>query len=298
MKTAASVKALLKNRAQKERRNTQDLFVLYVLERTLYRISISPYAASFTLKGGILLYGVFEGQYVRTTTDVDLLGSHISNDADTIKKAFIEILTISCNDPIRFDLGTLAVKNITEFKKYHGVNISVIAFLDRTRIMTNIDVGFGDAVYPERRKMAYPTILGDEPPILYAYPLESVVAEKFEAVVSLGSVNSRYKDFYDLYTLSEQFDFQGRDLQKAFVQTFDNRKTPLNEIVAFEDGFADDSFRKNRWKGFVKSKRVVVDLTLEEAVARIKKFLIPVVAAIRQDRILDSSWDHKVKDWV
>ena len=298
MKTAASVKAKLKYRAQRDGRNVQDVFIAYVLERVLYRISVSPYTENFTIKGGILLYGLFDEKYARTTTDIDLLGNRISNDSAFIKQVFKEILSIECDDAITFDLNTLTTKNITEFKEYHGVKVSLMAFLERTRIPVNIDIGFGDVIYPDKQKMEYPTVLDDDPPRLFAYSLESIVAEKFEAIVSLGVANSRYKDFYDIYMLSGRFDFDGKDLAAAIAETFAYRKTGLTTIVAFEEGFADDPYRKGRWKGFIKSKHADIDLSLEEVLAYDRSFLSPIVETIQHGSAPDMHWDHVTRRWI
>ena len=297
MKTATSVKARIKNRADKEKRNVQDMFILYVLERVLYRLSLSPYKDNFVLKGGCLLYGVFNEQYARTTTDIDLLGIRISNESEYMKKIFADVLSVECDDAIRFDINSLSARNITEFKEYHGVNVSVIAYLDRTRVPVNIDIGYNDVIYPREQVMEYPTILDDEPPILNAYSLESIIAEKFEAIVSLGVVNSRYKDFYDIYTLAHRFDFSGKELLEAIIETFEHRKTTLEKIAAFEEGFADDAYRKGRWKGFIKTKRADTDLSLDETIAFIRTFLEPIVTAINNGKRFDKLWNHSNASW-
>ncbi|SEA04270.1 Nucleotidyl transferase AbiEii toxin, Type IV TA system [Lachnospiraceae bacterium NK3A20] len=123
MRSAISVKERLKNYAKKNHRVVQDVFIVYVLERTLYRLSISKYKDQFILKGGILLYGLYEGDFTRATTDIDLLGTGISNEADKMKTVFSNIFSMECDDPIAFQLDTLKVSNITEFKHYHGLNI-------------------------------------------------------------------------------------------------------------------------------------------------------------------------------
>ena len=197
MSSAASVKDRLKNYAKNSKRIFQDVLTVYILERVLFRISKSAYANSFTLKGGILLYGLYSDNFTRATTDIDLLGGNISNDKEKLRSVFRQILSIETDDPIRFDIHTLEVVNITEFKKYHGVKVTTMAYLDRTRIPVVIDIGFGDIVYPGRILMDYPTILENEVPRLFVYSIYSIVAEKIEAIVSLGLANSRYKDFYD-----------------------------------------------------------------------------------------------------
>lgn len=214
MTNATSVKDRLKKQAIENGKTVQDKLVTFCLERTIYRLSISEYAERFTLKGGIFLYALFEGEYARATMDIDLLAQRIQNDADEMKKIFHDIFSIECDDALRFDLNTLKVINITEFKEYHGVHVSIMGYLDRTRIPVSIDIGFGDVVYPERMKMEFPVLLDMEVPEIYAYSIYSVIAEKFEAFVSLGFANGRYKDFYDIYVLAERYDLNGMELKK------------------------------------------------------------------------------------
>lgn len=159
-----------------------EILVLYGLERTVYRISISKYAPHFVLKGGIFLYALLEGQYPRATTDIDLLAQQIGNDTEEIKHVFTDIFSLETDDPLRFDLDTLRVIPITEFKEYHGINISIIAYLDRTRIPISIDIGYGDIIYPECIEMDFPMVLNDERPRIFAYSIVSVIAEKLEAI--------------------------------------------------------------------------------------------------------------------
>ena len=175
MTVAISVKDRLKKQAVENGKTMQDMLVTFGLERTIYRISISPYAECFTLKGGIFLYALFGGEYARATMDIDLLAQHILNDADEMKKVFRDIFSMECDDALRFDLDTLEVINITEFKEYHGVNISIMCHLDRTKVPVSIDIGFGDVIYPDRMKMEFPVLLDMEVPEVYAYSIYSVI---------------------------------------------------------------------------------------------------------------------------
>lgn len=197
MISAASIKSRLKNIAIKENSTMQNELVTYALERTIYRMSISKYSDNFTLKGGIFLYALFNRQYPRATMDIDFLANKIANDSEFMKEVFTEIFLIQCDDALYFDLSSLKVENITEFKEYHGVNVSILALLEKTKIPVSIDIGFGDIVYPDRIKMDFPVLLDMEIPSVNAYSIYSAIAEKFEAIVSLGRYNSRYKDFYD-----------------------------------------------------------------------------------------------------
>ena len=297
MRNATSVKERLKNYAKKNNRIVQDIFTVYVLERTLYRISVSNYRDKFMLKGGILLNGLFTEDFTRATTDIDLLGTKISNEAENMKTVFEEIFSQECDDPIVFRLDTLKVSNITEFKEYHGLNIYILALLDRTRIPVSIDIGFGDIIYPDRVEMDYPTLLDDDPAKMYAYSIESTIAEKFEAIVSLGEANGRMKDFYDICSISGKTDMDGVVLQTAIIETFHHRNTGFDDIAAFDEGFCEDPLRISRWRGFLKQKNVLAPIDFMDAIENIKKFLNPVVLAIREDDTFSGTWDHVIKAW-
>ena len=244
---ADSVKARLRNLAIKEGGTFQEKLVTYALERSIYRLSISEYVDRFTLKGGIFLYALLDRQFARATMDIDLLAQRIPNDAATMKAVFQSIFAIEYDDALRFDPGSLKVTDITRFKEYHGVNVSINAYLDRTRIPVSIDIGFGDVIYPKRVEMDFPALLNMDTPKIYAYSVYSVIAEKFEAFTSLGLAGSRYKDFYDIYILANKFDLDGKELQEAVRETFSNRETTFDDIVAFDSDFTTDSVRWNRW---------------------------------------------------
>ena len=284
MISAVSVKDRLKNLAKEDGRTMQDELVTYGLERAIYRLSISEYAERFTLKGGIFLYALFDGNFARATVDIDLLAQHISNDAE--------------DDALQFDLESLDVINITEFKEYHGVNVSIMGYLDRTRVSVSIDIGFGDVVYPERMRMTFPVLLDMDAPEVYAYSIYSVIAEKFEAFVSLGLANGRYKDFYDIYVLSANYDLNGNELKNAIVETFMHRETTFDDIVAFEPDFIEDTVRQGRWNAFIKKKKAMMKIEFEEAIEQSKKLLLPIVEAIEQNKKFDYQWDRDKKEWI
>jgi predicted nucleotidyltransferase component of viral defense system len=297
MTNAVSVKDRLKKQAIEEGKSMQDKLVTYGLERTIYRISVSQYVERFTLKGGIFLYALFDGEYARATKDIDLLAQHISNDAEEMKNIFHEIFAIQCDDAINFDLGTLKVIDITEFKEYHGVNISIMGYLDRTRVPVSIDIGFGDVIYPDRIKMEFPVLLDMEVPEVYAYSIYSVIAEKFEAFVSLGLANGRYKDFYDIYVLADKYDMNGTELKNAVVETFSHRGTGFEDIVAFEPDFTEDAVRQNRWNSFIKKKRALVKVSFDETMLLVQTLLMPIVEAIQSNTVFSMRWDKVSKSW-
>jgi len=298
MNNVASVKDRLKNISIATGKTVQELLTAYGFERTIFRLSKSRYASNFTLKGGIFLYAVFNGNYARATTDIDLLAQKISNDVEDMKAVFTDIFSLEVDDPLSYDLASLDVHPITEFKEYHGVNVSIMAYLDRTRIPISIDIGFGDVVVPERVMMDFPVILSNENPRIYAYSLCSSVAEKFEAIVSLAYDNSRFKDYYDLYVLATTHDFSGKEMVEAVRETFENRHSSLNEIVAFEEGFADNPLRQSRWNAFVKKKKALLPITLQETIDMIQKFMQPVADAVMNDTKLDASWSHERQSWL
>lgn len=297
MITAASIKARLKNHAKKSGHTLQNELTMYGLERTIYRISVSPYAEKFTLKGGIFLYALFDGNFARATTDIDLLAKDTSNDTEAIKEAFVEILQITADDALRYDMETLEVIEITEFKEYHGVKVTVKAYLDKTRIDVSLDIGFGDVIYPNRAMIEFPVLLDMEVPIIYTYSLDSVVAEKFEAIVQLGYGNSRYKDFYDIYILAVTYDFDGNILKQAVAETFDHRNTGYKDIVAFEPDFAEDVIRQTRWSAFIRKKKAMVTVAFGEVMALLRIFLEPIVEAIIMEEDFKLKWDCKNKCW-
>ncbi len=292
---ADSAKAKLKNFAIKNGCTFQEALTYYALERTIYRISVSPYADHFVLKGGIFLYAVFERSYPRATADVDFLAQRISNSEEEMKVVFRDILSLDTGDALIFDPNSINVVNITECKQYHGLHVSAVSCLGRTRIPIGIDIGFGDAIYPDVVKTDFPVILDMEPPRVSAYSLESSIAEKLEAIIRNGYLNSRYKDFYDIYVLSKKYRFQYADLKGAVKETFENRKTAMMmNTPAFGNEFIDDPVHQTRWNAFLKKKKALIQVTINEAMERIKKFASPLLE--NQSGEL-SFWDNEKGSW-
>ncbi len=231
---ADSVKAKLKNFAIETGHTFQEALTYYGLERTIYRISVSKYAEHFVLKGGIFLYAIFGRNYERATTDVDLLARRISNSSVEMKVVFREIFAQDIDDAFIFDSDQVTVEDSTEFKEYHGLHVSATGYLDRTKVPISIDIGFGDVIYPDAVKMDFPVILDMEAPRIYAYSLESSIAEKLEAIIHNGYLNSRYKDFYDIFILTRKYSFAFDNMKKAVTETFDNRGTAMTmDTVVF-----------------------------------------------------------------
>ena len=296
MISADSVKNRLYNKAKTTGKTMQELLIMYCLERTLYRLSVSKYSDKFTLKGGVLLYAMFDGNYARTTADVDLLAEKMSNDALNMCNVFKEILSVKTDDPIRYDLESLKVEVITENKKYHGLNVSLLAYLDKTQINISIDIGFDDIIYPSKVKMDYPVILNDDNPNIYVYSIYSCIAEKFEAIVSLGYDNSRLKDFYDIYIIANSFDLKSSELIEAIKETFHHRNTNYNTIVVFDNDFMD-SVTIKRWNSFVKKKKVMINISLEDTINLIRVLLEPIVEVIKNNQDFSKKWNHISLNW-
>lgn len=285
MMNVDSVKARLKNFAIKSGCTFQEALTYYGLERTIYRISISEYADNFVLKGGIFLYALFGRNYERATTDVDLLAQRISNGSEEMKSVFQKIFSRDVDDALVFDVDSITVEDITEFKEYHGLHVSFVGYLDRTKIPISIDIGFGDVIYPEAVKMDFPVILDMESPRVNAYSLETSIAEKLEAIIHNGYLNSRYKDFYDIYVLSKKYEFSYAELRNAVIQTFENRKTPMTmDSAAFSDEFLNDPMHQTRWKAFLKKKKALIQVSMSDAMDWIKAFVRPLFEGAKKTR--------------
>lgn len=249
-----SVKAKLLNLSKTEGISYQLLLIRYVHERLLYRLAQSKYKNSFYLKGGALLYA-HEQLKARPTLDIDFLGSNINNDRKIIEKAFSEICTISCKeDGIIFDTGIIETEDINENRVYKGIRLHIMARLDTVHQKIAMDIGFGDIITPEPQKLEYPLLLDGLPAVnIMAYSLETVVAEKFQAMIELSESNSRLKDFYDLYNLLHNNTLDSDLLEKAIHSTLKNRGTVYEENhPLFSDDFPKNPRFQALWKGFIK----------------------------------------------
>lgn len=295
MMKADSVKARLKNFAAKSGYTFQEALTYYCLERTVYRISVSKYAEHFVLKGGILLYAIFDRNFGRATADMDLLARRISNSRVEMKEIFREIFSQTVDDAIRFDLETITVEDIAEFKKYHGLHISAVGYLERTKIPVNIDVGFGDVIYPGAVKMDFPVILDMAAPKINAYSLETSIAEKLEAIIHNGYLNSRYKDFYDIYILTGKYAFLYEEIKNAVAETFQNRGTKMSmNAAAFGEEFVQDRLHRTRWDSFLKKKKALAQIPFGTVVSGVKIFAEPLLDADSGDSDI---WNPERREW-
>lgn len=272
-----SIKDKLKNIARENHRVYQEVLTVYALERTIYRISKSDFKENFTLKGGIFLYALYDKNYPRSTTDIDLRADRISSDEKTIKSVFERIFSLQFDDGLEYDLETLVTKQITKQDEYQGINISVTALLGNIKIPVSIDIGFGDIIVPGRMEIDFPVLLDFDIPHIYSYSIESTLSEKFEAIVSLGLANTRFKDFYDIYVLLQSKNIDDEVLKQALVQTFSNRNTTFNDIVVFDKNFSSDAERQKRWNAFTKKKTALMQVSFEDVVLTIKNYFEPLI---------------------
>lgn len=223
---SASVSHRLLNLTRQSGEDYQYDLMRYGLERMMFRFSQSDYARQFVVKGAMLLR-VWTSEQYRSTKDLDLLAI-LDVSPEKLTEIFQEVCTLSVQDDgLEFLVNTIRVSEIREDNAYGGLRVTLQARLGKIRIPLQVDVGFSDAVIPEAQPEEFPTLLDFPAPILLAYPRETSIAEKFEAIVNLGLTNSRMKDYYDIWLLSEQFSFEGETLKAAIVATFKRRQTAL-----------------------------------------------------------------------
>jgi hypothetical protein len=249
------------------------------MERFLYRLSQSAHAQRFILKGALMLRA-WQSPEIRPTMDIDMLG-RTSNEEDSIIAHIRDIISVEADeDGLIFDPESIRAERITEDADYEGIRVRFTGSLDDARVHMQIDVGFGDIVHPEPIESELPTILDSPPPRLLCYSRESAIAEKFEAMLKLGELNSRMKDFYDIWLLSRQFEFNGKELAAAIRLTLEHRGTELpDEITAFSSAFIDA--KQRQWTAF--HKRLAQDQLpneFGEIVAGIESFLKPIITAL------------------
>jgi predicted nucleotidyltransferase component of viral defense system len=288
---AASVRQRLLNHAREAGRPFSELLQYFAMERFLYRLSKSAYADSFVLKGALMLT-VWKAPLSRPTMDIDLLGK-IDNNIDAIIAITKDICSQKVEpDGITFDLNDIRGERITEDADYEGVHVRFHGSLGTARFTMQLDVGFGDVVIPAPASLEYPTILDLPAPELHGYTKESTIAEKFEAMVKLGALNSRMKDFFDIWLLSRQFDFEGQRLAAAVEKTFFTRRTNIqSEPTAFTNSFAEDPAKVTQWRGFIRKNRLTnVPQAFGEVMKAIALFLGPIAENLVEEKSLTAIW--------
>jgi predicted nucleotidyltransferase component of viral defense system len=259
------------------------LLTRYALERLLYRLSTTSYRERFVLKGAVLMTTWFENPF-RPTRDLDLLGFG-DNAPDALLAIFREICAIGSDDGIEFDVDALAVERIREELDYGGMRLQTVARLAKTRVKVSIDIAFGDATEPGLQEMDLPVLLGFPAPRLRAYAMETVIAEKFQAMVMLGRANTRMKDYYDIWLLSKTYEFAGDGLARAIMATFERRKTeiPIAPPGGLNEAFAADPAKRRQWESFSANIEVTPP-KLETIIDDLLAFLMPFANAAARIR--------------
>ena len=283
----------LRNRAKANDEDFGYILARYGVERFLYRLSHSPHSNDFVLKGA-QLFILWKGRSYRVTKDADLLGFGPS-ETDRLAGVFRDICTAvpSDIDGIKFNPESVRAVTIREDQEYGGVRVTLTGMLHQARIHVQIDIGFGDAITPAPERLVFPTILALPAPSVLAYPPDTVVAEKFEAMIRLGMANSRMKDFYDVWLLSTLFAFDGDVLSDAISNTLRRRSTllPPGMPLAFTKEFRGDVQKQTQWRAFVRRfKPEGVPESLDSTIEQVSAFLVPLLDCFRKERDCDQTW--------
>jgi len=287
---AASVRARLLNKARAEKLDFNLLLTRYALERMLYRLSVSEQRGQFLLKAALLFDLWFDVPH-RPTHDADLLGFG-SAELPHLENLFREISQITSDDGIVFQADSVKAAEIRKEANYAGVRVTLLGLLDNARCPVQIDIGFGDAVTPAPENVQYPVILDGMPqPQLRIYPRYTVVAEKLEAMVKLGILNSRMKDYFDLWVLARHSDFDGAVLAQAIRATFERRGTgiPSGAPLGLTDEFGLDEQKTKQWQAFLR-KNTLEPMPLITVIETLLEILLPVLTALSAGSGFDQQW--------
>jgi predicted nucleotidyltransferase component of viral defense system len=293
---AASILAKLKNRSKKQGIPLQQLLNLFCQEEFIRRLSKSHYKNNLILKGGFLLYSI-SGFTTRPTVDTDYLLKNYSNDLESIEKLVKEIISIP-NDSkfLEFQIRNLEV--ISEVKEYHGIRVNLLGLIGKTRTPFSIDFGVGDVIVPSAVKRTLPVLLEEfERPEIMTYSLESTVAEKLDAIISLMEATGRMKDFYDIYYLATTFDFEGRKLQEAIYETLSNRARAYEEdSITIISRLKKDTNILKRWKNFYK-KVLKYELDFSDVIEVIINFTSPPYKAMIHEDEFFKNWSCEKREY-
>lgn len=289
---AASVHQRLKNEAKATGQTFNDLLQHYALERFLFRLSKSEHADRFVLKGALLLR-VWHLSSIRPTRDIDLLGQ-TSNEVEAIEATVRDFCgTPVEDDGLSFDGASVRATPITEDADYEGLRVEFDGALGNARIAMQIDIGFGDRITPGPEEIDYPTVLGMEPPRLRAYPPETSIAEKFQVMLYRGVLNSRMKDYFDIWALAQSRSFDGTVLAEAVRATCERRDTPVDPApVAFSNETMADRAKQAQWVAFRRRLRATdAPESFADVTTAVAKFLAPVAEAVAAGASFGRRWN-------
>jgi len=254
---AASIRQKLRNLAREREEDFDYILRQYVMQRLLYRLSISDYSKQFLLKGA-LLFWVWNEDLHRPTRDIDLL-SFGDNDVPHLESVFRQIVNQEEDDGLVFDVDSVSGIEIKEYADYSGVRLTGFANLKNARIPFHVDIGYGDAVVPAAEEIKLPVYLDLPAPQLRAYPVYAVIAEKFQAMVMLGIANSRMKDFYDIRVIAQSMILDGNILAQAMKATFETRKTAISteDLALFSYEFKQNTGKSIQWNAFLNKNNIM-----------------------------------------
>jgi len=296
---AASVRQRLRDLARSRNEDFDYVLRQFVMQRLLYRLSCSAYSEQFLLKGA-LLFWVWNESFHRPTRDIDLL-SLGDNGVAYLVGVFREIICMDDDDDdgLDFDVDSVNGIEIKEDADYPGVRLTGFAHLANARIPFQVDIGFGDAVLPEPVICQLPTFLDFPLPQLSVYPVYSVIAEKFQAMVMLGIANSRMKDFYDIKTIADSMELEGDVLLAAIAATFKRRKTIIttDPLYVFSDGFKNDKDKQMQWNAFLNKNDLNNETNFSDVVVALQYFLEPVYQSIAEQHTYQYQWDSSTYQW-
>ncbi len=295
---AASVRQRLLNIAREQEGDFNLILTRYGLERILYRLSQSKWRDQFLLKGAMLFTHLHDDPH-RATRDADFLGL-VNAEIDEITAIFKSLCDLDVeNDGLIFDPKSVRAREIRENNAYEGIRVRLTGELAGTNIALQFDIGFGDVVTPDPEEIEYPTLLDQGAPKLMAYPIYTVVSEKFEAMIKLGMINTRMKDFYDLWILAQKFELDGLLLMQAIKATFNRRKTEIPKTIplAFSEEFYDDASKKKQWAAFLNKNGIENGNNLNNVVGFLEEFLLPVVNSINAEEKMEMIWSPSGK-WL
>ncbi|MDP8240714.1 MAG: nucleotidyl transferase AbiEii/AbiGii toxin family protein [Candidatus Hatepunaea meridiana] len=287
----ASIHQRLLNKARATKRPFNEVLQYFAMERFLYRLSRSIHVDLFVLKGALMMR-VWNASLYRPTMDIDLLG-RTDNNIQMLTGIIQDILGTEVeSDGLSFDPNSIVCGTIKEDADYEGVRIRFRGTLGNIKVVLQLDIGFGDVIIPKATQEYFPTILDFSVPLLFSYSRESTIAEKFAAMVQLGSMNSRMKDFFDIWLLSRQFDFDGSTLSEAIRSTFHQRHIEIPvEPFSFTKAFYTDTTKIAQWQSFVtKNKIDTVSLDFESIVKAAAIFLEPIVSNLSAEKLFQDSW--------
>jgi len=287
---AASIRQKLRNLAHEREEDFDFVLRQYVMQRLLYRLSLSEYSGQFLLKGA-LLFWVWNENFHRPTRDIDLL-SFGDNDVPHLEAVFRQIVSQDEDDGLTFDVDSVSGVEIKQDADYSGVRITGFANLKNARIPFQVDIGYGDAVVPAAEEVKLPVYLDLPAPQLKAYPVYAVIAEKFQAMVMLGIANSRMKDFYDIRVIAHTMILDGNVLAQAIKATFETRKTIISTeaLTLFNDEFKQDTGKNIQWNAFLNKNNITDEVDFSDVVTEIQEFIEPIYQSISENRSVTMQW--------